>query len=49
MVRNGGVDAMRRGYLHLFWKQGTWKTEEEILNIHFHTKSVSSFDKLRNV
>lgn len=34
-IRTGNVRAMRRGYKHLFFYHGTWKTEYEMLQNYF--------------
>ncbi len=48
-IKRVNLYAMRRGYSHLFWNQNTWKTEREILNLHFQRKAFYSFDKIGNV
>lgn len=45
-ISNGNLYAMRRGYKHLFFNNGTWKTEGEVLNAYF---TRNSFDKVGNL
>ncbi len=34
-IKSDNLYAMKRGYQHMFWKQSTWKTEQEILDAYF--------------